>query len=279
MKEKNVYILLREIEKLNPATLYGVHLAKALKTRATLLAVKQMAFTEVPSTVAGTGMIYPPIVEFESHREKMEPHLRQLSVQLKSIFKDIDYRIVTGFSEQKTISITENDNPYLLVVESNNDLTTLNEWFGTHETRLAEGAECPVLVVPQKTNWKDIRKMLYIMDPADAKVENMRVLTNLVESLNAHLQVVLLTDQEEADSAISFAQMVEIFRELLGYEDVTFHQIIGQKTNEEIIELLETTEPDWMAFEQKNKNFFERVFDEYNTKRLILQSEIPVLVF
>jgi hypothetical protein len=43
--------------------------------------------------------------------------------------------------------------------------------------------------------------------------------------------------------------------------------------------LVEVLSPDWIALEQKNKNFFQRIFDDYNTKRLILQSEIPVLVF
>jgi len=46
-----------------------------------------------------------------------------------------------------------------------------------------------------------------------------------------------------------------------------------------IDKLMNEVGADWLAFEHDSKSFFERMFDGYNTKRLILQSEIPVLVF
>ncbi|MFT4754505.1 MAG: hypothetical protein ACI85Q_002064, partial [Salibacteraceae bacterium] len=166
-----------------------------------------------------------------------------------------------------------------LVIEGRSDLTTLNEWFGTYETKIAERADCPVLIVQPQTVWKPIQKILYMMDMDDAKSDNLLVLTTLTESLDAHLQVIIFSDKDISEADATYQEMINDFKNLLGYKEPTFHRIFGEKKAEEVIGLVNAISPDWLAFEQKNKNFFERIFDDYNTKRLILQSEIPALVF
>ena len=158
-------------------------------------------------------------------------------------------------------------------------MTTFNEWFGTYETRIAEDADCPVLVLPEKAKWHGVAKILYVMDPDDSKVSNMRRLTDLAAGLDATLQVVMIMEKPNSDLDEGFEYVANVFQNLLQYKKVTYHKIYGERKVKEIKNLIAETRPDWLAVEQKDKNFFERIFDEYNTKRIILQSEKPVLVF
>lgn len=127
--------------------------------------------------------------------------------------------------------------------------------------------------------WRPVQKILYMMDLNDAKIDTLRVLTALTASLDAHLQVIFISDKDLSEVDGTYQEMISIFRNLLGYKEPTYHRIFGEKKAEEVIGLVNAISPDWFAFEQKNKSFYERVFDDYNTNRLILQSEIPVLVF
>jgi nucleotide-binding universal stress UspA family protein len=166
-----------------------------------------------------------------------------------------------------------------MIVEGSSELTFFNEWFGTSETTVAENTECPVLIVQPKTEWHPIENILYLIDIDDNKSENIEVLYRLTKSLDAHLQVGFISKKNKIDANERFFEMVIEIKELLNDKNASFYQIFGEKNSDDVKLLVEVLSPDWIALEQKNKNFFQRVFDDYNTKRLILQSEIPVLVF
>jgi hypothetical protein len=279
MKNKKVFILLNDYVKISPSTRYGVHLAKELKTPGILLAIEKINNPAMPFAASGVGMPYPKYQSFKDLKRKAILHLRKLCLDMRHIWREIYCDVAVGFSNQKVISLMDEKDPLLLVIEGRSDLTTINEWFGTYETRIAEGADCPVLVVQPEMVWKPVEKILYMMDMDDAKIDNLRTLTTLTKRLNAHLQVVIISDKDISEADGTYQEMISVFRNLLGYKEPTFHRIFGEKKAGEVIGLVEAISPDWFAFEQKNKNLFERVFDDYNTKRLILESEIPTLVF
>ena len=279
MQEKEIFLLLDENLKINDSLTYGVHLAKRLNAKAILLAIKEINLKEMPAALHSTGQIHLNENVLKSFEEQVFPQLIKISLQLKPIWNKIHSKATVGYIDKQTINLVDEGNPNLLLIEGKSDLNTLNEWFGTYETRIAEGTDCPVLIVPPKTRWKPINKLLYIMNQQDAKVENMRILTRLADQLDTQIQVVLHSDKNDPTSKSTFKEMVDIFHHLLNYKEVSFHQIYGQKSSDEFTKIVELIQPDWLVFEQKNRTFIERVFDDYNTKRLILQSDIPVMVF
>jgi hypothetical protein len=279
MKNKNVFILLNDYTKLSPVTAYGVHLARKLKTPAILLAIEKINNAAFPFVVTGGGLAYLMYQDFKTLKRKAIPHLRKLSLDIRQIWRKVYCDVAIGFSNQKVISLMDEKESFLLVIEGRSDLTTLNEWFGTYETRIAERADCPVLVLQPQTVWQPVQKILYIMDKNDAKIDNLQILATLAESLNAHLQVVVVSKKGINKVDSTYEEMISVFRNFLAYKKPTFYRIFEDKKAEEVVDLVNDISPDWLAFEQKNNNFFERIFYNYNTKRLILQSEIPVLVF
>jgi hypothetical protein len=276
--KKKIFILLNDYTKLNPVITYGVNLAKGLESPAILLAIAKLKSPATPATVVGGGLPYPNL-DFNSLKEKAILHLRKLYLEVQHIWRNVYCDVAIGVSQTKVISMMDEKDPFLLVIEGRSDLTTLNEWFGTYETMIAEEADCPVLVVQPQTVWRPVRKILYMMDMDDTKIDNLQILTTLTESLDAHLQVIIFSDKDISEAEGTYQEMINVFKNLLGYKEPTFHRIFGDKKAEDVIALVNSISPDWLAFEQKNKNFFERVFDDYNTKRLILQGEIPALVF
>lgn len=279
MENKKVFILLNDYTASNPVADFGVHLAKALDKPAVMIAIEKIPQTYPAAAIAGAGIGQPPILNMQEVKEKVRPYLRDKAINLGRIWRQVHYDVAIGFTTSKVISLTEERDPYLLVIEGRSDMTTINEWFGTYETSIAEGADCPVLVVPSNYIWQPVKKILHIMEAEDAKVENMRVLTSMARSLKADLQVVLISEEETARGTEQYQEMLRVFQDLLAYKDVTFHRVIGEKKAEKVTQLVDTAAADWLTFEQKSLNFYERIFNSYHTKRIILQSEIPVLVF
>ncbi len=279
MENKKVFILLNDYTSPNPVTDFGVHLAKAVEKPAVMLAIEKVPQAYPAAAIAGTGIAHPPVLNMKEVKEKIKPYLREKAINLGRVWRQVHYDVAIGFTTSKVISLTEERDPYLLVIEGRSDLTTINEWFGTYETTIAEGADCPVLVVPSSYTWQPVKKVLHIMEAEDAKVENMRVLTNMTRKLKADLQVVLISEEETTRDTEKYDEMLTVFQELLEYKDVTFHRVVGEKKADQVTQLVDAVEADWLTFEQKSQPFYERIFNSYNTKRIILQSQIPVLVF
>ena len=279
MSPYNIYVLLKDYTKQNLVTKYGIHLAKEINSKAVLLGIGKVTSAASPVIVNNSVLPDAKYLDVKALKKNILTSLQQVRLDVLEIHDQVFCEAAVGLSDTDVVTMTKDKDPFLMVIEAQNELTSFNEWFGTYETKIAEDTDYPVLAVPPKTKWKPVKNILYLMDLDDAKVDNMRTLTTLTQKLDAHLQVIFVSqkDIEEADG--SYQQMVSVFKNILGFKEPTYHRIFGANKGSEVAGLVDALAPDWLAFEQKNKNFFERLFDDYNTKRLLLQSDIPTLVF
>ena len=278
MKNKKIFIALSNLESPNPIADYGIELAKQLDRGALLFSTTKVPLYTPPVSM-GKGADNAASLQMQAVQQDSEQKIKEVYQYSKAKYDRVNYEIEIGFLQTSVVEKTEEKKPYLAVVEGNSELTTLHEWFGTYETYLAEQIESPVLVVPHERPWRPVKKMLYLMDMVDHKVENMRILTSIAEELDAALTVVIIANTDEPEDQANFEQTTAIMKNLLGYNHVDFHRVFTEESAAAVAQLLESTQADWLAFEHKSYSFLERVLDDYNTKRLILQSEIPVLVF
>lgn len=279
MEKNKIFIALEHYNSPNPIALYGVHLAKKLNRTAFLFGSEKIPV--YPQTTSVTGFGYPEFhgLSMKSIREYAEIEINRLCLELKKFYEKVEGAVEIGFPEREIISKTEDELPFLALLQGNNDLTNLHEWFGTYETRLAENIEAPVLVMPKGQVWEPINRILYLMDLDDHKAENMRFLSMISKELDAHLDVVVISEDRSKENEKVYDFTINTLKGFLGYTKTSFHHIFTEESAENVDRLITGLNVDWLAFEHKSRSFLARIFDDYNTKRLILQSEIPVLVF
>ena len=275
---KNVYILINDYTYTHSFVAYGVNIAKQLKAPAVIFVLENLTYPIIPPVISATNIPGPAFTSTEVIERKIKPIIRKVCLEMRQIWKNVDYEIAESFPESKALKISKEKEPYLFVVRNKSNLNKFNEWFGTYETRIAKKADYPVLIVQPHYVWHPIKKILYIMDAEDSKVENMRILALLAKQFGAHVQVVIISEKKVKPKDKLVLQMADVFNKILGYNEASFYRTVGAKNAKEVLDVIGETKPDWFAFEAKNKNFFERLFDNYNTKRLVLQSQIPVLV-
>ncbi len=279
MKKKKIFISLNDYEIPNAPLNYGVHLAKKLERPAYMYGVEKVPMQPEPVAITGSGIPTPVITDINQVKKVAEKKLKELNFEASKIYDDVTYRVDIGFPESSLIEKAEETNPYMVVLEGNNKLTTIHEWFGTYETRLAENIEAPVLVLPSNYYWKPVNRIMYVMDMEDHKINNMKFLTTIAQKLKANIAVILLSSERNEQETNKYNSIVNIMRNILGYENVDFHQFFTQDKADTIDRLIDNVNADWLAFEHESCSFMERMLNTYNTKRLILQSEVPVLVF
>jgi nucleotide-binding universal stress UspA family protein len=278
MKEEDIYIVPNDYTHAIPTTKYGMHLSKELGSTAVLQLIENIS-PLIPVMTVGVMRGFPSPLEQGVLAKKVIPYVEKIDNATQHIWDRARCEVAVGYPVKEVIQIASTKNPLLMIVEGSSELTFFNEWFGTSETIVAENTECPVLIVQPKTQWHPIKNILYLIDIDDNKSENIEVLYRFAKSLDAHLQIGFISGKNKSDADERFFQMIDEIKKLLNNKNASFYQIFGEKNSDDVKRLVEVLSPDWIALEQKNKNFFQRIFDDYNTKRLILQSEIPVLVF
>ncbi|MFK7807865.1 MAG: hypothetical protein AB8F74_08725 [Saprospiraceae bacterium] len=276
--KNNILVALNDLERPSELSEYGTHLGKTLERPVCLFSITKVPLY-TPPVITDGQTANTLTMEIKELQNQSDVQLNAICLAAKTLYQEVTYSIDIGFTEPTILEKAEKQNPHLVVLEGQNELSTVNEWFGTYETRLAESTSVPALVVPKGYPWKPVNKVLYIMDMNDEKVENMRYLSNLCKELRARLIVVTLTDGEVNDNDERYLNTTKTFRELLGYDNIEFQKVYANDLANATDRMLEKTEAGWLAFEHKDRSFLERMMDSYNTKHLILQSDKPVLVF
>ena len=279
MKKDTVFIALKNYDLPNNLAEYGIKLSEKLKLPAYFFGVAQPSAVFMPMGFTTESVLNPMADEMTAVQGQIRKKLRSYILQNSTDENDLSFGTDIGFLEPKIVEQANEKNPFLVMVQGESETTTVTEWFGTYETRLAENIDAPVLVVPKNHEEREVNKILYLMDLDDHKVENMRFLSGLSNKLDVELSILVISTKNINDDDDKYHNMVKVMTTLLGYTKPNFHRIHSEDPAQKVKELMDQVSADWLALEHKSKSFFERIFDNYNTKKLVLQSEKPVLVF
>ncbi len=277
MKNEKIFIALNHAQIPNAVTTYGSNLAKRLDRPAIVYGVAAVPIISEPISIVGATIPNPNINDAQTATEKK---IESFMEEALSIYPHISYTVDSGDSIENIINKTDKENPYMVLVEGNSELTTLHEWFGTYETQLAEEIKAPVLVLPESYFWKDVKSILYVMDIEDQQLDNILLLNKIAKDLNAEVSIVMISEKENEEQIKKHTQLITLFEDSLGYKNISFHQVFTENSTDDVVEqLAKNVNADWLAIEHQSSSFFERVFNSDSSERLILQSKIPVLVF
>ncbi len=279
MENHKILIELESYEVPNPIAEYGARLAKSLNVPAQLVAIEELRLELGPGAFTQSTIYQYDTFAMRDVMEAAKPQMEAITDWAKTHWENTSYSLETGFRESTLIEKTEAELPLLVVVERKHHLTTLNEWFGTHETRLAVNIPYPVLVVPKEAeNWQPVERILYVMDVSDNVLDNVKTLQNLASRLGAAITVAAIFEEEFKENNPAFLTATTLLRQSLSPGTADFVQIFTANAAKTVEELALETGADWLAFQQKDKSFLARIFDQYNNEHLILHSKIPVLV-
>lgn len=258
---------------------YGVQLAKRLDRPATLTGVTRLPKTLKASSTSGAITPDYHNTDIETIRKREEAILQKICMKAREQYSSLDYEVEIGFPEAVIVEKTAKENPFMVLVEGDNNLSTIAEWFGTYETRLAEHADAPVLIVPKNYAWKPVQDILYVMELDDHKAQNIRNLHRIATVLNANLHIKLVATEDTAEIRNKYDHIVNTMQTFYNYLAVRYSLSTDVSSAEEIGDMSERMLINWLAIEHAEESFISRIFSNLNSDRIILQSDIPVLVF
>lgn len=269
---------------------YGVYAAKHLKAHLSLFNAQHRSIT-IPYNKPITGHSGVEIIDqkekIEKAKDRLEKIYNQISEEWDYTTTQFHTSIVPEWKGDKIFHLideVQDQHPMLVILNVKSDFNLINELLGTPETKLAEQVDCPVLLIPDDAVFSEILTINYLLEKDKPLVEVMKEVLFLRGLLSTSIKVKGINiiyyfgnDPKVVDKEVLFKKNL-ITREL-GDELIHFHNLANENIGESIEQNIHQYSTNLFAFPNRDKSIMERLMSNDNTKRLILKSQIPVLVF
>lgn len=168
----------------------------------------------------------------------------------------------------------------VLGTHGNDRLGTL--LIGNHSRKMIEAATCPLLLVPDGSVFRPIKKIAFGSDFKHAELELNAIsrLVTLAKTLNAEL--VLAHIQKSNEDTAGNSIIKELLTELVrnhGHQQVSVKVVKSEHIARGLVWLAHNTHIDLLAMVHKRHNFLVELLHGSRTQQLAAQTPVPLLVF
>ena len=269
---------------------YGVYIARNLGATLVLFDAHYQSVL-VPNEYVVPGASAIQVVDNDHNLEKAKKELGTIYNRLSEEWYYTRAKLVSdpipswqGNKEYYLLEEAERVEPLLIISEIQNDFGRLNELFGTVETKLADEANCPVLLLPGDYKYTEFGEINYLLErerPIDAVVQEVSFLKQLASNFEQKPTINLLyyfgMDTEAVEKELALKR--SILQQELDYDRLEFVNRSQQDIETSIRRDTNEYRADLFAFPHRNHNFLERLTASDTTAKIVLQSNIPLVVF
>ena len=249
---------------------YAAKLAQLFWTELLILNIQKIS----PVSFSATYDINPG--SFSEERIKnAAASLRSISDHVNKAFHITStYEVeISSKSIAKAIA-GEGGKAVLFVVGSNGEDNIYQQIFGSHAFRVVKQTRCPVLIVPEKQDYKTIKKVLFVVTKLDKATLPLEQLNEFLQKYETHITFLItgnLTSYE-----ICRKQASAYFKEKITETD------FWNKNSDDVVKVLneirETAEFDLMVIQEHERSLLEEILITDPVKKISAQPQIPILV-
>jgi nucleotide-binding universal stress UspA family protein len=254
------------------ASIYATEFAKALHSKILLY---HAYHTPVVPTADAPVPAAVDTLELENDNIRL---LRNEATYLSNI-SGVEIECITteGFAVDEIISLEENHRPDIIIM----GITTvgpLAEYvFGSIATDVINKTHTPVLIIPEKAQYKKIERIVFASDyKLEADSNELSTLKHIIKNFNAKLYI-LNVEKEKEDIEVDKALLMMKIENNFDDIEHTHHLPIDNDLIHGLNTFIEVHEIDLIAMIPHKHNFLARLFRESSTKKMAFHTRIPLL--
>jgi len=246
----------------------------------------------LPQVMPATEPLYPYYEDFTSIKkeesEKLEDFAHRLS--RKAAGSETDHKpSIFHFNEPGTVGenikqiLHQKKNIWLIVMgDKKIKEDILSRFiFGSDTFTVINMASCPVLLIPPQTKNLAIRTIVFASNLENTDYKALRVLAHFATFFKAKIVVThvyshTLSIQEKVDQYETYMRIAE----KVNYPNITYEDFEnkGNGIPEALSKFVSKSKPDVLAMINKKHPFFERIFHNSATNKMLDYHQLPIMV-
>lgn len=252
---------------------YAVNLAKSLNYKVLLFHVFNMPML-VDGEFSATEMIDLHELE-QSHKQRLEEEVELLKKGTDVI---IEHQSISGFTVDEIAGIEEKEKPDLIVMGLSPSGRISEFVFGSTTTDVVKNAQTPVIIVPEASHFKEIKKIAFASDlKMECEMKIHEPLKDMIDTFNSHIAILNVVKEQSdkigKDDGVSGRRIEKYFEN----REHVYHFLENNDIIEGISEFIVSQHVDMVTMIPQKHNLIERLFKESNTKKMAFHVDIPLL--
>ena len=254
---------------------YGIELNKNIKSKIILF---HSYFIPIPVSEAPIAMPSDLSIKNEAAES-----LNSIVIKYRKLFPEMTFNsnLVEGFANDEIISEiikTKCD----LVIMGMKEISVLKHFFiGSNTTKVLEKSTCPVLVVPENSRMKRIKKIIFAANYGIDDFNNVNELISFAKIFDSEIILLHISDNSE-NLAFDYNQLGEFKNKIYeesGFDKISFKVFENENTYEGINLYLEEINADLLSISTRYRTFIQNIFQSNLTKKMVYHTQLPILVF
>lgn len=151
---------------------------------------------------------------------------------------------------------------------------------GSNASQIVEKSPIPVLVVPEKYEWKDPKEIVFATDYHCEDRPALSFTLSLAKVFNAEVTVLHVNTSvnEVKEKSHCFSNYAYFLQRTFNDSQIRFKELKSSNIKESLEHLGDTIPFDLMVMVRRNKKFLEKLFLKSFTKNMACTTKLPLLV-
>ncbi|MER2996303.1 universal stress protein [Pontibacter populi] len=211
-------------------------------------------------------------------QERLDELYQTLKAVNKNPYLHLERVFMYGMPEDLIPEEVQRFKPNLLVMATKGESNMARTFFGTISTSIAKDINVPMLTVPETYEGTTIKRVLYATDFGKEDTQVLESLQQLIQPFSPVIECVHVADElsksdhqklEELRSKLQKSAKTNISYTLLDGDDVS--DALQKFVSEQAI--------DMVALTTHSRTLLGSLLNPSLTKRLVLESQVPLLIF
>ena len=247
---------------------YAIGLAADTHSRLIILHSYRLLQTTVPTVDQS-----PFSIKNQWDKDTWEKFRKLEKTVIKGAKIKYDFEVDVGFASDAIISSAESNEIDLLVMGSAG-AGKMSSLLGSTTLKMIEKVKWPFMVIPMNAEYSGLDNIVFAYDNKMIKhPANLNILVDYIKTFNSKLEILYVCPENE---------VIEENLLLLGKQfegiDHAFTSVKSDSIAEGILSHLKGTSTNVLVAFKRDHTLLEKVFNYSVTKKLILHSELPLLV-
>ena len=252
------------------ASIYGLHLAKAINAKVILFSAYQ-----IPSPPTGLGMSISRYDVMEQTRQKLMDEEEKITYinmpEIKTICDE-------GVAGDAIINMANEKKADFIITGMKGSGKSFKKIFGSTATSLAKNSKIPVIIIPEDAKFKNPDTLIFasdnIIDADKNALEQLITITKLFKSKLFVVKVIKNKNEEWFEVSDTPQELRKVFEIL----DSSIEYPVDTDVTHALNKFIKKHDADMLVMMPHKHDWLERLFIKSETKDMIFHSQIPLLV-
>lgn len=191
----------------------------------------------------------------------------------------VEQEVIIGYAPDEIEKMSRSGQYDLIVMGTTGEGSLIEKVFGSVALQVAQRSQIPVLFIPNSVTFRKPANLMAAARLSGYEEKSMGRIAQLAHLLNAHLHVVHVVEPRDESPANSrLGELENLFQKYRNGQEIHFADIRHTSVPEGLNQYALEHKVDIVAVTPRYRNFFEKLIHRSVTKRLLINSKLPLMV-